>query len=109
MILYDSLKQKSKTNRFQKISIQVQHLLQLWYPFYKKVIYKIVRVQQIDATSCGVFCAAYATSLALGEDASAIDYFYKILQSETDLSMTLRKHWFKVLRSRVLSPLPRNT
>ncbi|XP_031627096.1 uncharacterized protein LOC116343261 isoform X2 [Contarinia nasturtii] len=97
--VYDSLQ--------SKLYLRQKRVLQVLYPlvnFTKTSSVKYIKpkTRQNDASSCGLFSIAYATTVIFGQDPAT----YKLQLSTGDQSMTLRNHLFEMLTTGKFSLFP---
>lgn len=78
------------------------------YPQGTKVVFVEPKTKQPDGTSCGVFAAAYATTLILGRDPAE---YPLLLQNHPsgDKTLQLRRHLASILEEDRLSLFPTGT
>ncbi|KAH0567911.1 hypothetical protein KQX54_016083 [Cotesia glomerata] len=84
VFIYDSL----GSGNFEKLTEVEKHYIQVRYPKQveeKRVVFKNV-TSQPDGSTCGVYAAAYATTIALGGDPS--DFVY------SQNSKEMREHFY---------------
>lgn len=86
-------------DRYDKLSKEEIRFIELKYTNVKpdNVFFPVVQ-RQVDGTSCGVFAAAFATTIVLGGNPS-----HKVYSKDV---MALRKHLLTIIESRKLSAFP---
>lgn len=93
--VYDSM----GCNGYHSLKTEEQRFISFRYPSLRTedVVFPVVQ-KQPDSFSCGVYAAAFATTLALGGNPSDEIYSMDVLR--------MRNHLFRIIQSKELSAFP---
>lgn len=99
--IYDSLYNKRLNTLHEKTITHLYPTIDLRYD----VEFKEIKNKQKDTTSCGIYAAVYAITLALNRNPISLNLKICYLENE-DETKFLREHLSKIIREKRLSAFP---
>ena len=86
---------------YDKLVAKEKNYIHLRYPTISSsdIIFEKVQIRQPDGTSCGIYAAAFATTVALGGNPCEEEYSKNV--------KCMREHFYTILESKKLSPFPK--